>query len=449
LALMPRVLRVGVDGTTWSNDRGFGRFTREIVKALVGRAEPEGFHYTLLLDERSRADSSCDPVVPGEGGPDESPSASRAADTPAYTPADKPDQLASSHAALEILRVATSRPTSGAAAGSDARSALDLLRLGRAAGSGRFDVFLFPAVYSYFPLLARTPCSVVFHDTIAERFPELVFATRRNQLLWNGKVALARRQARRVIAVSQASARDLATRLRIPRERIDVVSEAADARFQPVREPGRLAAARLLAGCQGDEPLLLAVGGLSPHKNLRRLLEAMPALLERHPSARLAIVGDLSGRGFYDEAESLQRAVTQHPLLAERVRFTGFVSDDQLVNLYSAATLLVFPSLWEGFGLPAIEAMACGLPVAASHSGSLPEVAGDAGRYFDPSDAADISRVLDEMLRAAAAGGLVRLSERGRVLAARNSWSRAAAELEHSLRRTAQPPGARSPQAAR
>ena len=260
-------------------------------------------------------------------------------------------------------------------------------------------------------------------------------------MLWNAKVALAKRQARRVVSVSQASARDLETLLGIPRGRIDVISEAADARFQPVRDAKRLAAARRLAGCQSDEPLLLAVGGLSPHKNLRRLLDALPWLLERHPDARLAIVGDLSGRGFHDEAAALQHSVANRPLLAARVRFTGFVTDDDLVDLYSAATLLVFPSLWEGFGLPAIEAMACGLPVAASHTGSLPEVVGDAGRYFDPHDAADISRVLDEMLIADAAGELAALGARGRVLAASHSWPRAAAELEQSLRHCARPQG--------
>ena len=211
----------------------------------------------------------------------------------------------------------------------------------------------------------------------------------------------------------------------------------------------RLAAARRLAGCQAEEPLLLAVGGLSPHKNLRRLFDAIPPLLKQHPRARLAIVGDLSGQGFYDEASALQRVVAERPLLAEHVRFTGFVTDDELVALYSAATLLVFPSLWEGFGLPAIEAMACGLPVAASHSGSLPEVVGDAGRYFDPQSTADISRVLDEMLIAEAAGDLAALGARGRVLAARNSWSRAAAELEDSLRRCAESRGPYDSRAAR
>jgi glycosyltransferase involved in cell wall biosynthesis len=341
---------------------------------------------------------------------------------------------------------ASFRPTTESAVGEGARSPGDLLRLGRAAGRAGFDVFLFPAVYSYFPLLSRTPCAVVFHDTIAERFPELVFPTRRNRIFWNAKVALAKRQAKRAVTVSRASARDLELRLGVPAERIDVVSEAADPQFRPLDDPARLAAARSRVGCQGGEPLLLAVGGLSPHKNLRRLLAAMPAVFERHPAARLAIVGDTSGKGFFDEADALQRAVREQPLLSERVCFTGFVSDEDLVALYNAATLLVFPSLWEGFGLPAIEAMACGLPVAASARGSLPEIVADAGRYFDPESVDEMTRVIDELLALNAADathGLEGLRARGLALAASYSWPRAAAELEESLRRCARGDGAR------
>ena len=382
-----------------------------------------GFHYTLVLDYDPRAVSQ--------------------------DPGQRLDSLFELPQGLEILHVPTGRPTTESAVGAGARSPRDLLRLGRAAGRARFDVFLFPAVYSYFPLLSRTPCAVVFHDTIAERFPELVFPTPRNRWFWNAKVALAKRQARRAVTVSHASAHDLETRLGIASERIDVMSEAADPQFQRTTDPSRLAAARARAGCEGAAPLLLAVGGLSPHKNLRRLLEAMPAVLERHPTTRLAIVGDTSGKGFFDEAEALQRMVRERPILAERVHFTGFISDDELVALYSTATLLVFPSLWEGFGLPAIEAMACGLPVAASARGSLPEIVADAGRYFDPESSDDMSRVIDELLTLEASGGLQPLRERGLALAGSYSWSRAAAELQESLRRCAGAPMHSSAEAAR
>jgi glycosyltransferase involved in cell wall biosynthesis len=187
--------------------------------------------------------------------------------------------------------------------------------------------------------------------------------------------------------------------------------------------------------CDETTPLLIAVGGLSPHKNLRRLVQAMPSVCERFPRTRLAIVGDTSGKGFFDEATALQRMVSDDPALRERVCFTGFVSDDDLVALYSAASLLVFPSLWEGFGLPAIEAMACGLPVAASNRGSLPEVVADAGRYFEPECVRDIARVICELLALEETGGLTALGKRGIALAGAYSWPRAAAELEESLRR--------------
>ncbi len=440
---MSRPCRVGIDGTTWQNDRGFGRFTRAIVRALVARGEREGFHYTLVVDQDPQdAGTPDEPGGRAVAGADAEAGAGADAEAGAGAGAEarassrgNEDAFGGYPAALEILSVRTGRPTTESAVGKGARSPRDLLRLGRAAGRANFDVFLFPAVYSYFPLWSRTPCSVVFHDTIAERFPALVFPTLRNRLLWNAKVALAKRQARRAVTVSHASARDLELRLGIAKERIDLVSEAADPLFRRVEDPARLAAARDRVGCEAGSPLLLAVGGLSPHKNLRRLLHAMPAVFERHPAARLAIVGDTSGKGFFDEVAELQQLVGEQPALAKRVRFTGFVSDDELVALYSAATLLVFPSLWEGFGLPAIEAMACGLPVAASSRGSLPEVVADAGRYFDPENTGEMSRVIDEMLAAAAIGGLEPMRERGLALAASYSWPRAAAELEESLRR--------------
>ena len=144
-------LRIGVDATTWSNDRGFGRFTRELVTALAAR--DAGFHYTLLFDQEP------DAAVP-EG--------------------------------VEILCAPTRRSLNESTAGARSRSMGYLWRLSRAARRADFDVFFFPAVYSYFPILARIPCVVCYHDTTAERLPELLFPTRRNRILWRVKTALAR-----------------------------------------------------------------------------------------------------------------------------------------------------------------------------------------------------------------------------------------------------------------
>jgi glycosyltransferase involved in cell wall biosynthesis len=124
------------------------------------------------------------------------------------------------------------------------------------------------------------------------------------------------------------------------------------------------------------------VGGLSPHKNLLRLIEAFSRLQD--PSAQLVLVGDL-GDVFHTHVPELRAAVTRHGVDG-RVMFPGFVPDADLAHFYSRALALVQPSLIEGFGLPPVEAMACGAPVLSSTAGSLPEVVGEAGRFFNPLD---------------------------------------------------------------
>lgn len=385
-------LLVGVDATCWWNERGFGRFTRELVTALVRRKT--GFRYVLFTDREPAGE------LP-EG-------------------------------AL-VQPVVTRRTVTDASVGSGARSPLDLWTLGRGVARAAWDLLFFPAVYSYFPVPRRGPCVVAFHDTIPERYPELVFPTRANRWLWRAKVALARRQARRVMTVSQASARDLVDVLGFPADRIDVVSEAADPRFRRLDDPERVAAARRRYRIGDRQRYLVYVGGLNPHKNLLGLLRAAPGLFESSPDLALVIVGDTSGRGFHDNVAELRAFAHENPLLEERVLFTGYVPDEDLVALYNGATAFVLPSLWEGFGLPALEAMACGLPVVASDRGSLPEVVGDAGRLFDPLSPDSIARAIAPLLRDEALHR--RLAEASRARAARYTWDRGAELAEACFRR--------------
>lgn len=351
-------IHVGVDATSWANDRGFGRFTREIMTALASR--DSGFRYTLVFDQ---------PPEPGLLPPE-----------------------------FEVISAETQRSLNQSAVGKTSRSPSYLWKVGQATRRAKFDLFFFPAVYSYFPILTTTPIVVCYHDTTAERLPELLFPTKLNHRLWQIKTALARFQTTRAMTVSEASARDLETILRIPKERIDVVTEAADPVFRVIDDRAVCAAARARHGVPEEAALFVYVGGMNPHKNLLGFLKAMPKVIAERPETHLAIVGDTTGKGFWDNVPELKAFVQDTPALAERVHFTGYISDPELVELLNSATALVFPSLWEGFGLPAVEAMSCGVPVLASRRGSLPEVVGEAGLFFDPESQAEMAESLLTLL---------------------------------------------------
>jgi alpha-1,3-rhamnosyl/mannosyltransferase len=380
-------IHVGIDGACWTNDRGYGRFTRSLVRALARR--DSGFRYTLVVDAPPPG-----PTPPG----------------------------------VAVLAGADAGGRDGASGAT--RSPLALAQVALRAARARFDVFFYPAVFSYFPLPASTPCVVCFHDAIAERFPKLIFPSAANAALWNAKTALARLQATRAMTISQASARDLETILRIPTSRIDVITEGPDAAFQPL--PADRAAVRARYDAPADAAVFVYVGGFNRHKNVMALLRAMPAVIAAHANAHLVIVGDLSGRGFWDNRAALQDAVRADPALAARVRFPGYLPDADLAVLFNAADAFVFPSLWEGFGLPAVEAMACGLPVLASRAGSLPEIVGEAGLFFDPEDEAAIAAAMIGFLNAPQTWPA--LKARSLAQAGRFTWDRAAELAEHSFR---------------
>ena len=346
-------LHLGIDATTWANDRGFGRFTRELLSALLARNS--GFRYTLLFDRPIDADLPC---------------------------------------GVEVVYASTKRSLNESAAGKTSRSLSYFWKVGRAARKANFDLFFFPAVYSYFPILTRMPCVVCYHDTTAERLPELLFPTKMNHRFWKIKTALAKLQTSRAMTVSQSSAADLESILKIPKDRIDIVTEAADPIFRVIDDPQVAQAARTRHAIPASADLLVHIGGMNRHKNIMGLLKSMPVVVASRPNTHLAIVGSTSGKGFWDNVDELQGFVESHPPLKQHVHFTGYLDDAALVELLNGAAALVFPSLWEGFGLPAVEAMSCGVPVLASDRGSLPEVVGDAGLFFDPEDQSAMEQCL-------------------------------------------------------
>jgi alpha-1,3-rhamnosyl/mannosyltransferase len=381
-------MRIGIDGSSWANERGFGRFTRSLVAALAARDSE--FKYTLLFDQD--------------------------------TGTEIPDGVD-----VEFAQSTLS------SAGASTRSGGQMLRMGAAARRMQSDVFFFPAVFSYFPVFSRVPKVMCFHDAIPERFPDLIFPTRRNAMLWGAKTSLAKWQATRAMTVSQASADDLVDLLSIRRDRIDIITEGADPVFAPIPQQRIVAQARADCGVPKDAKLLVYVGGFNRHKNVIRLIEAMPQVVAAHPGTYLAIVGRTTGDRFWDNIDELQAGASQDARVSDHIGFTGEIDDAKLAALLNGAEALVFPSLWEGFGLPAVEAMACHTPVLAADRGSLPEVVGEGGLLFDPTDkdaiAAQNNRFLgDAKLRADLKAAAARQ-------ASRFSWERAAELSEIAFRR--------------
>jgi glycosyltransferase involved in cell wall biosynthesis len=262
------------------------------------------------------------------------------------------------------------------------------------------------------------PCRSVItvHDLAYMLYPGRLHAGRRRYLTLMTR--LSARRAARVIAVSAHTAKDVTARLGVPARRVAVVPEAADERFRP--EPDERALAEFRAEKELSEQYVLFVSTLEPRKNVPALLRAFARIAAEFPAVELVIGG---GRGWlYDEIFALHEALG----LQRRVRFPGFLSAAELPRWLQAATVFAFPSWYEGFGLPALEAMACGTPVVASNASSLPEVVGDAGLLIDPADDAALAGALRSLL--ANPAERARLRAAGPARAAAFSWARMARE---------------------
>jgi glycosyltransferase involved in cell wall biosynthesis len=282
-----------------------------------------------------------------------------------------------------------------------------------AAALGRHRVDLVHGLGNTMPLLAPARAVVTIHDLIFKRFPEAHAGvlSRGVALL----VPLAARRAERIVTGSQATAADLQRFLGVPREKVDVVPYGPGADLAGAATPEEELRSRLGLG---DGPLVLSPSARRPHKNLERLLDAM-----RSVDATLVLPGYATA---FDDA--LRRRAD-----GVQAVFCGWLSDADMEGLYGAATCLAFPSLAEGFGLPVLEAMRRGLPVACADATSLPELAGDAALLFDPLDtdaiAAAVARlVADADLRR-------ELAAAGRARAGRFSWAAAAEGTVAAYRR--------------
>ncbi len=384
----PRSLEIGIDATCWNNDRGYGRHARALLSALL-RIDDEN-RYTLFFDAPPRF---------------EPPSAK-----------------------AKLSFMSSRKPTSLAASALGHRSLLDMTRASRAMSDRRLDVLIFPTIYSFVPVFSRARKIVFIHDVIAETFPELTVPKLRSRLFWKMKVALGRMQADALATVSDYSRGKIIERYGLSADRVAVVGEASDPIFRRLDrpEPGpRLES----LGLAGAGRTVTYVGGFGPHKNLERLVRVF-ASLSGHPEledVRLVMVGEFAREVFHSHIGTI-RALVAELGIEGRVKFTGYLPDEELVVLLNRSTVLVLPSLMEGFGLPAVEAAACGCPVIATTASPLPALLGEGGLYADPESSEQLERALLEVL--ASEPLQARMSAAGLAAARRLTWDAAARQLQ-------------------
>jgi glycosyltransferase involved in cell wall biosynthesis len=388
---MTRAIRIGIDASCWLNRRGFGRYTRELVRAMLEVDQRN--EYVLFLD---RATASAAQELPSE------------------------------RRATRVV-VETSAAAARAASAEGSRAISDLLRMRRAVAAwGRqLDVFYFPADYTYFPVSTPARVVVTKHDMTDRRVPELLFPTWRSRFFWELKIRLAMRRADLVFTVSENSRRDIVDAFGLGPDQVRVVSDAVDSSFTPASAGPERDAVLDRYGFRPSDRLVVYVGGISPHKNLDTLVAAFAQwhAAGGRDDARLVLIGDYVADVFHSSYPSIRRRIDAAGL-DSAIRFTGYMPDADLRYFLSAAQTLVLPSFYEGFGLPVVEAMACGAPVIASNAGALPEVVGGAGLLFDPGSVDALAAALERVLGDASLRR--ELSERGRARAAQFTWSASA-----------------------
>ena len=373
-----RPARIGIDAHLLSfassyRQAGVSRYIAELLRAFGGDADPTDAHDYLAFV-----------------GPEPVPAE--------FLPRDARGPLR-----FVLSRIPTANPL--------ARIAWEQAVGPFAATRARLDLFHGPV--NALPLAAPGRGVVTIHDLAFLAHPEALGAARRRYLTL--LTALSARRAARIITVSAFTRDEVVRRLRVPASKVAVVHNAVDAAFKPLpaEEIARFKEAQRL-----PERAILCVGTLEPRKNLTGLLEAF-ARLAPATDAELVVVG---GQGWlFDEA--LAHVATLG--LTGRVRFTGFVPDDDLPRWYNAATIFVYPSLYEGFGLPPLEALACGAPTVTSAGTVMAEIVGDAALLADPRDPAAIAAAIARLLNDDTLRATLRAS--GPHQAAPFTWARAAA----------------------
>ena len=283
---------------------------------------------------------------------------------------------------------------------------------------------VYHAPHYVLPVAVRSRSVVTIHDCIHLMFPQYL-PNRAAYAYARGAMWSAARRSDRILTVSEASKRDILHFFNVPPEKISVVYNAIDERIWEEQAPEDIE--RVRERFQLDQRFVLYAGTIKPHKNLVRLIEAFAELRKgEFEELKLLIIGDEISK-----LPALRRAVHSQKL-HKHVRFLGFLPDETLAALYRLASVFVFPSLYEGFGLPPLEAMASGTPVVTSNVSSLPEVAGDAAVLVDPYD---VGSIVEGMRRVLSDPALASEMRRKGLIRARDfSWERSVARTHEIYR---------------
>jgi len=265
----------------------------------------------------------------------------------------------------------------------------------------------------------RCPCPVVatIHDLSFEHLPETFNRRSRAQLRLT--VRRTARNAAQILTLSEFSRRDIIDTYKIDPERVSVTPAAAPPNFAPVTDETELRRIRMTYAIERD--YILALGSIQPRKNLVRLIKAYSLLSQDRAQTELPLLV-LAGKRGWLESETLRAAETS--IARKNIRFIGYVPDADLPGLYSGASCFAYPSIFEGFGLPVVEAMQCGTPVIAGDRTSLPEIVGDAGVLVDPFDENTIAAALIRLI--SDPDGRAELREKSFQRARRFSWTKTA-----------------------
>ena len=264
-----------------------------------------------------------------------------------------------------------------------------------------------------------SPCRkvVTFHDMIFFLYPELHGLTKR--IFFRTMMSMSSRRADEIITISENTARDVIALLPVKPEKVHAIPLAAGSNYRPMTDRSAIDRICDQHGLQNGEYILF-VGALEPRKNIPVLLHSYQNLLDRGIHKKLAVVGK-KGWMFDEIFNTVQKLKME-----DNVVFPGYVSEQDLPYLYNGACLFVYPSLYEGFGLPILEAMSCGIPVLTSNISSMPEIVGNSALLVDPRDPKQLAEVMEQVLTDNVLNDS--LKERGVRRAAEFSWERTARE---------------------